>query len=361
MPSFTDYQYPSGVTQSGKFGPSRFFREQRLTLPSPTASFEGLTVIVTGSNTGVGLEAARHIARLNAADLILAVRTISKGEAARDNIKKSCPESKTNIHVLHLDMGSFASVREFADRVTAEFPKIDIAILNAGINTQQWNITKDGWEQMVQVNVLATAYLTLLLLPKIKQSFDKTPGAYDNGKLMPTLVVVSSDVHFISGLKQKKHIDEKLGILNALNNKAESHNPGRYADTKLMEVFFVRELANYLETHGQADDIVLNTVNPGLCKSELASREPGLLGMIIKVAFVPFSLIARTAEVGSRNYLWAATAGKASFGQYIGSCEIQKPAVLVTSEEGKKIQKKVWEEIGEVLTGVDEGVKGYFQ
>jgi NAD(P)-dependent dehydrogenase (short-subunit alcohol dehydrogenase family) len=59
-------------------------------IPEQTSDFSNQTVIVTGSNTGLGLEAARLLIRLNASKVILAVRTISKGEAAARSITASC-------------------------------------------------------------------------------------------------------------------------------------------------------------------------------------------------------------------------------------------------------------------------------
>lgn len=58
-------------------------------IPYPTRDFTNETVIVTGANAGLGLEAARHFTRLNAAKVILAVRSISKGEAAKQSIESS--------------------------------------------------------------------------------------------------------------------------------------------------------------------------------------------------------------------------------------------------------------------------------
>lgn len=58
-------------------------------LPVPTASFEGQPVIITGSNVGLGLEAARHVVRLGASKLILACHSTVKGEAAQRDIEES--------------------------------------------------------------------------------------------------------------------------------------------------------------------------------------------------------------------------------------------------------------------------------
>ena len=97
-------------------------------LPKPTTSFEGKTVIVTGSNVGLGKEAARHITNNNASTVILAVRSLEKGEAAKKDIEAST--GKTNVvKVWQLDMSSYQSVLDFAERANKELPRLDIAIL----------------------------------------------------------------------------------------------------------------------------------------------------------------------------------------------------------------------------------------
>lgn len=85
--------------------------------PLPTdLSLEGQTVLITGANSGIGLEAARQCVRLNAATVILAVRTVSKGEEAKADILKSNPGSKTSVEVWPLDLESFDSVLAFGKR-----------------------------------------------------------------------------------------------------------------------------------------------------------------------------------------------------------------------------------------------------
>ncbi|KAF3911322.1 hypothetical protein ABW21_db0205175 [Orbilia brochopaga] len=337
-------------TQTGKMGASRFIKEQRKKLIFPEHPLDGLTVLITGANTGVGLEAARHVARLNAANLIIAVRTIAKGDAAKEDIKESCPQSKTNISVWAIDYCSFASVRAFAEKVITEVPKLDIVILNAGLSASEWRVTADGWEEVLQVNVLSTTLLAMLLLPKIRQSYNKSAG------LMPALVVVTSDTHYMTAFKQKKAAGERLGILNALNDRKTSENFDKYPTSKLLEVFIVRQLAKWVDRNMQGE-VIVNCVNPGLCNSDL-NRESGIMYYGLEIVK---RVIARTSEVGSRNYLWAATAGRAAHGQYVGSCEVQKPAILVTSEEGQKLEVQVYQEVGQVLTGVDGRLKQYFE
>ena len=91
-------------------------------LPYPTSNFLGQTVIITGSNTGLGLEAARHVARLGAAKVILACRTISKGQTAATNIVSSEHLISDCIEVWELDLSNYESVKAFGKRPVITVP-----------------------------------------------------------------------------------------------------------------------------------------------------------------------------------------------------------------------------------------------
>ena len=147
-----------------------FLRSQVvLKLPVPTKSFAGKTVIVTGSNTGMGLEAARHIARLGAARMVLAVRSLERGRAAAASIAKSTGCSDKVIQVWQLDLASYASVQAFAARVDTELERLDVVVENAGLLTEIYEWADDD-EKTIKVNVLGTMFLALLLLPKLRKT-----------------------------------------------------------------------------------------------------------------------------------------------------------------------------------------------
>lgn len=163
----------------------------------PNQSFADQAVIVTGSNVGLGLEAARHFYRLNCAKLILAVRTTSKGEIAKEDIVQSV-KHRTDaavIEVWALDLSSTESTLAFAERVEKELPRVDLPVENAGINTRSYAIS-EGFEQTIQVNVINTFLLALSLLPKLTE----TKGKFAD--TTPHLVIVSSVAHRYTKFKE---------------------------------------------------------------------------------------------------------------------------------------------------------------
>jgi len=128
------------------FGPIQWVRDQFLELPLVSENLEGRMVIVTGANTGLGFECAKHFLRMKPAKLILAVRSIGKGQAAALRMIDETKETRSDIvEVWQLDMASFVSVQSFAQRVET-LPRLDIAVLNSGVNTSVWDTTGDGYE-----------------------------------------------------------------------------------------------------------------------------------------------------------------------------------------------------------------------
>lgn len=166
-----------------------FFYNQFRRLPKPEKEFTGKTVIVTGANVGLGLEAARHFARLGASKVILACRDTEKAERARAEIERSTARSGV-VEVWPLDLCSFESVKQFCRRAD-QLPRLDVVIENAAVAmVGPHGALTEGYESTITVNVLSTFLMALLLLPTLGRTATKF-------NIQPNLVVVSSDAHFM--------------------------------------------------------------------------------------------------------------------------------------------------------------------
>jgi NAD(P)-dependent dehydrogenase (short-subunit alcohol dehydrogenase family) len=140
-------------------------------IPVPTSSFDSKTVIITGSNTGLGKEAARHVARLGASKLIIACRNTSKGNDAKLEIESSVKCKPDVIEVWELDIESPASVKKFVERANT-LPRLDVLINNAGIQTVNYQTVYET-ERTLAVNNIGTFLLALQLIPKLKETAKK--------------------------------------------------------------------------------------------------------------------------------------------------------------------------------------------
>lgn len=202
----------------------QYLKSQLFTnLPISTKSFTGQTIIVTGSNTGIGLEAARHLVRLDAARVILAVRSTTKGEAAAASIRASFPDRRPEdldavVQVWPLDLASHASVRAFASRAaSAELDRLDAVVCNAGMYVYKSGFAlAEGDEATVTVNVVSTLMLGLLLLPKLRE----TSVRY--GKEC-VLTFTGSFVHLLTDFPEGKRED----IFGGLADEKTARMPDR--------------------------------------------------------------------------------------------------------------------------------------
>jgi NAD(P)-dependent dehydrogenase (short-subunit alcohol dehydrogenase family) len=228
------------------------FKQLFESLPSPTTSFSGKTVIVTGSNTGLGKEAARHIARLGAETLILAVRSLEKGEAAKQEIEDSTKCGKDVIQVWHLDMADYGSVLKFVERAQT-LSRVDVLLANAAVATLSFAMAEDN-ESTLTVNLISTFLLVMAMLPKMKETAEKFGTR-------PVVSVTSSGAH--KSAKFPERFAQEGKILSTLTSDQEFDAMQRYPTSKLLEVFCVKHIGEY---HSKLP-VTINEVNPGFCHS----------------------------------------------------------------------------------------------
>lgn len=310
-------------------------------LPAP-GHFAGQTIIVTGANVGLGLEAVRHFARLGAARVIAACRSVEKAEAAVADVKQSLsPEQAAacTLEAWDVDLGSFASVAAFGKRAAAELDRLDAVVENAGVAAGNYT-PLEGHESSITVNVLSTFYMALLLLPLLRRT-----AAQHN--VRPNLSVVSSDAHFFARFAEQ----HQPSIFAALQDPA-SITHDRYNVSKLLEILVVREMARVLDDNNHIP-VTVNTLNPGLCRTQLFRSLPfGIRHLVHGVLYT----VGRTAEMGARTLVSAAAAGPETHGQYLDTTEVWPVSTYVTSEAGAKAQRRVWTELLGILEGVHPGI-----
>ncbi|KAL2268640.1 hypothetical protein VTJ83DRAFT_3486 [Remersonia thermophila] len=321
-----------------------FLKSQFRSIPLPTTSYAGRTVIVTGATGGLGLEAARHFTRLGAARLILACRSSERGEAARAEVHKSHPDSSTVIEVWPLDLASFESVRAFCRRAEKELDRLDVLLANAGMLAISEPKLAEGYEMQITVNVISNALLILILLPLLKRT-----AATHN--VEPVVTVVSSIAHMQTTFAQQS----APHIFSAF--QPGDHMDERYGTSKLLVILLVRELAERLSAAASPNPspVIVNSAHPGLCKSDLFRSVP-TAGRAVVAALN--QLIGRSSEAGASALLAAVAGGRESHGKYVDSACIMEPSSFVRSEKGAAAQKKVWAELMAILDGVEPGVSG---
>ena len=170
---------------------------QRTPVPEIRHSFAGQTVIVTGSNAGLGFASAKHYVTLGASKVILAVRSIDRGNAAKARIEDATGRAGV-VEVWTLDMSSYASIKDFAEKAKT-LDRVDVLLENAGVMSFDWNLAVDGSETTMAVNVYGTIMLALLMIPLIRITARKH-------NTTPVLTIVSSEAHHFTNLAEESSL-----------------------------------------------------------------------------------------------------------------------------------------------------------
>ncbi|KAG6826512.1 hypothetical protein H0H92_015524 [Tricholoma furcatifolium] len=303
--------------------------------------------MVTGANTGLGFEATKHFAAMNAGRLILACRNQEKGTSAVEKLRVETGYERAELQLL--DLNELSSVIEFADKFEKDGGRLDILVHNASVAVEEYTVTSDGWESTLQVNCLAPFLLALRLLPRIIQTANEH-------STHPRMVFVTSDSHHLATIPGKVLAGENT-YKTMSTKKYNRFVNRRYNDSKLLEIFFYRALNERL---GPRSPVIVNGVNPGYCISEIRRNLSPSLALVLRLVD---KLIARTTEEGSRQLVYAAVACMGSEdedrlrGAYISSSQVAEARDLVVGVEGWDIQDKLWKEVIDILSDVDPGVK----
>ncbi|BAX95944.1 putative short-chain dehydrogenase/reductase [Mycobacteroides stephanolepidis] len=286
----------------------------------------GRVAIITGANTGLGLETARALAAAGS-QVVLAVRDLDKGAAAVEEIGKAAPAG--NVALQRLDLSSLSDIRSAAEQLGAKYPQIDLLINNAGVMYPPKGNTADGFELQFGTNHLGHFALTGLLL----ENLTAVRGS--------RVVTVSSNGH---KFRAAIHFDD-------LQWERSYTRVGAYAQSKLANLLFTYELQRRLEAAG-AETAAL-AAHPGASGTELMRH----------ITFGPEALsaaalkLAQSPAMGALPSLRAATDPTAVGGQYYGPSGFGElrgyPKVVKSTRQShdRALQQRLWS-VSEELTGV---------
>ncbi|MBB3113722.1 NAD(P)-dependent dehydrogenase (short-subunit alcohol dehydrogenase family) [Paenibacillus phyllosphaerae] len=283
----------------------------------------GKIIIVTGANSGLGLEASTVLSA-KGAKIIMAVRDLEKGKAAVSEIIHK--HKKANVELMQLDLSDFNSIHKFSEEFHAKYSNLHILINNAGIMYPKYReITKQGFETHFGTNHLGHFLLTGLMLDLLKN----TPQS--------RVVTQSSALHKYGG---DIHFDDLNGEKTYDKSKA-------YAQSKLANLLFTYELDRRFKIHRQ--DSMATAAHPGYTATGL-QRSQGLLVALAN------KFIAQNIEIGALPVLRAATEGDLVGSEYFGPTKWLEtrgyPEKVTSSDKSYDAQlaKKLWE-VSEKLVG----------
>ena len=257
------------------------------------------TCLITGANSGIGLETARGLAATGS-QVIMVCRDRHKGEAARADIIASTANEKVDLLIANL--ADLSSVRHLVDTVKSNYNRLHVLINNAGLMTKQREVSQDGHELQFAVHHLATFVLTEGLLELLKSS---APARIIN---------VTSMLH-------------KFGRLNFddLQGEQKFSSLGAYGQSKLAMLHYTYDLAEKTQGSG----VTVNALHPGAVATNIGF--PSWMGIFLA-----------SPEKGARTSLYLAMSPEVegTSGKYFVNC---KPAKSSKASYHREEGRRLWE------------------
>lgn len=285
-------------------------------------TLENKRILVTGGNSGLGFESVKMFAS-KGAEVIIAVRSIKRGETAIESIKSTYPNA--NIRVMALDLSSKDSIYEFSEVFHKNYKSLDVLLNNAGIMTTPYGLTKDGLEQQQGVNHFGHFLLTGLLFDIIKNTMNSR------------IVSVSSLAH-----KYGASIDFK----NLLYENGKGYKKAKaYSRSKLENLLFIYELDRRVKAKGYNVKVV--AAHPGVSKTNLGRHiKKSWMDGVINVFQKFFS---HPAFNGAMPQVRASLCNDVKSGEFYGPDKFMQftghPVVVKSSKlsHNEEIAKELWD------------------
>jgi len=292
------------------------------------------TVVVTGANSGLGLEGSKAFAR-RGATVVMACRSVERGESAATEIREAVPNA--TLDVRECDLADLSNVAAFADGLRDDYDAVDILCNNAGVMAIPRSETADGFETQFGVNHLGHFALTGHLLDLLHASDGES-----------RIVTQSSGAH------EMGEID-----FDDLQRERSYGKWSAYGQSKLANLLFAYELQRRLGNHGW-DDVISVACHPGYADTDLQFRGPREMGSMLRTAAMGIAnaVFAQSAARGALPMLYAATAEDVIGGEYVGpgglfdmrgAPEFQQSNDASRDEE---TAERLWE-VSTDLTGVE--------
>jgi WW domain-containing oxidoreductase len=279
----------------------------------------GRTVVITGSNCGIGFETAQALAGAGA-NVIFACRHTEKGEEAVHRCKALHPKSK--LAFFPLDLASADSIKNFCSQVKDE--SIDTLICNAGLMSTHYQETQEGLEMTVGVCHFGHFLLTQLLLPQLLTAKDLTPDS--SKRVSPRVIMVSSESHRMPAkLNFNKFPLKKTDRFSTLT---------AYGQAKLCNALFANELQRRFGDQG----LTACSLHPGALITTSFGRDSGFLSLLFKLV----SPLTKNPNQGAATTVYCASHDNTAelAGKYVSHCH---PVRSTQEANNPETARKLWE------------------
>jgi NAD(P)-dependent dehydrogenase (short-subunit alcohol dehydrogenase family) len=306
---------------------------------SDADSLDGRVCLVTGASSGLGKATAIALARRGARVLMACRSGIPE---AGDEVRRL--GGSDAVEMLPVDLSDFASVQKLCDTLRDRGVRIDVLVCNAGVVPSRARRTRDGFEQMFQVNFLANVLLTRRLLQDgvIPNRVFANNGV-DAAAPRPRIVIVSSETH-----RSAKPL--QMATLGDYVEYGPMTSVAHYGHTKLLLCTFATELGRRL-SDARGVDVAVHALCPGPVNSNMAREAPRWLAPLLKPMMRVFF---SSPEVASRPvvYLACARALEGQTSRYLHLMRQKEPA---PAARDATVGKQLWDRSSELLQRAGAG------
>ena len=267
----------------------------------------GRICLVTGATRGIGRATAEALAKSGAQVLLHGRDSASVGAVCREMIRYGQVTGVVG------DLSSLAAVRKLAAEISAQYPRLDVLVNNAGTGTRRRQVTVDGYERTFAINHLAPFLLTNLLLERLKA-----------GKAA-RIVTVSS----------MAHRGGKLDFDDLNWEKRKFKGLGAYGASKIANILFTVELASRLAGSG----VTANCLHPGVVATNIFTAFGGRTGKVFTVLLRPFML---SPADGAKTSIYLASSPEVAnvTGKFFDKCREVAPT---PAAQDLGVAKRLWE------------------
>ena len=274
-------------------------------------------IVITGANSGIGFATALALAK-QGATIASVCRNADRGNMA---LKAISAVAAASPRLFIADLSSQASIRELAENLHEQLPRIDVLINNAGAAFAKREYTVDRIEKTFAINHLAPFLLTNLVLGLLRQSSEARIVNVVTG-MFPSL-----PASFWDNLQSEKSYGQFAA----------------YRLSKVGQVLFTYELARRLDR----TSITVNCVHPGPVKTQFTQKAGGFLSVMSRI----LRPIMKSPEAGARTPIFLAAAPEVAriTGGFFMNCKQKKTAAFTYD---RAIAEKHWE-ISEQLTSLN--------
>ena len=267
------------------------------------------TVLITGATDGIGKITALELAKMGA-DVVIVGRNQEKTERVAAEIRSQL-DGSGSVDLIVANLASLAGIRSVAQQFKEKHNHLDVLINNAGAYFAKRQISPDGLEMTFALNHMNYFYLTSLLLDVLKAS---APARIVN---VSSAAHYGNTVDFDDLMREKKYKGYQV-----------------YGESKLMNIYFTRELAKRLEGSG----VTVNALHPGFVATNFGRSNGGIFNLVFKLAQIG----AISPEEGAKTSIYLASSPDVAqiSGKYFDKCEIKEPSKEANDDQAAA---KLWQ------------------